>query len=102
MITAYPAKVARFKRVEANLEHYVLDVQRDVFRHYVSLADRLAEDAPVKQHVAKSDYEGLINDLYYQNIVLGQLHVLKTLTVQARELKLATEEISKQLSMNLH
>jgi len=101
MITAYPAKVERFKKLEINLEHYVLDVQRDVLRHYVSLADRLNVDDPIKIGAAKSDYEGLINNLYYQNIIIGQLITVNRLTDQARDLRLATEEIYNQLLINM-
>jgi len=101
MITAYPAKIGRFKKLESNLEHYVLDVQRDVLRHYVSLADRLSDDDPIKVNSVKSDYTGLMNNLYYQNIIFGQLLTVKRLTDQARDLRLATEEIHNQLLKNM-
>jgi hypothetical protein len=101
MITAYPAKIQRFKKLEGNLEHYVLDVQRDVLRNYVSLADRFNEDDPIKISAAKSDYEGLMNNLYYQNIIIGQLITVNRLTDQARDLSLATKEIYNQLLNNM-
>lgn len=101
MITAYPAKIESFKKAENNLEHSVLDVLRDVFRHYVSLADRYNDDDPIKQNVVKSDYAGLVNNLYYQNIIFGQLITVDALTNRAKDLKLATEEIYNQIIKNM-
>jgi hypothetical protein len=101
MITAYPAKIENFKRSENNLEHYILDVQRDVFRHYVSLADRYDHNDPARQSAVKSDYAGLMNNLYYQNVIIGQLINVNTLTNRAKDLKLATEEIHNQLMKHM-
>jgi len=94
MLTSYPAIIEDFKNKEDNLEHYVLDFQRDVFRRYISLADAFRDDYPVIQYSEKSNYEGLMGDLYYQNMVMGQMHLVNTeLTSRAQNLKLATEAI---------
>lgn len=94
MLTAYPANIAEFKNLENNLEHYVLDVQRDVFRNYISLADDLGGNYSVIQNAAKSNYEGLMGNLYYQNTLMGQMHIVNfQLRSLAQNLKSATEDI---------
>lgn len=102
MLTAYPANIDEFKNLETNLEDYVLNVQRDVFRRYISLADDLRDDYPVIQIAAKSDYEGLMSNLYYQNTLMGQLHIVNyQLKSRAQNLKSATEEIYNLLLDNI-
>ena len=72
-----------------------------MFRHYVSLADAYKDDNPIKQSAVKSDYVGLMNNLYYQNIIIGQLSIVNTLTDRAQDLKLDTEKIYNQLIKNM-
>ena len=101
MLTAYPSEINEFKNLESNIEHYVLNVQRDVFRHYVSLADDKFFDSIIKLKVAKSDYEGLMNNMYYQNTIIGNSLVLDGLKEEAQNLKSATEEIYNLLLENI-
>ena len=101
MLTAYPAEINEFKTLENNIEHYVLNVQRDIFRHYVSLADDTFFDSIIKLKVAKSDYEGLMKNMYYQNTIMGNSLVLDGLKEEAQNLKSATEEIYNLLLENI-
>ena len=92
-LTAYPAHLKRFKKFEKNLEDYVLNIQRDIFRQHVSLLDDAPNENPLKQRIAKSDYEGLMNNRYYQNVVIGQKIVLSQLINTAELLNNRTVEI---------
>jgi len=103
MLTAYPATIEEFKNLETNLEDYVLNVQRDVFRRYVSLADDLGGNYDVIQNAAKSDYEGLMGNLYYQNTLMGQMHIVNfQLRSLAQNLKSVTEDIYNLLLENIN
>ena len=102
LLTAYPAEINEFNSLESNIEHYVLDVQRDVFRQYVSLADDAFFDSIIQLKVAKSDYEGLMNNMYYQNTIIGNSLVLDGLKEEAQNLKSVTEEIYSLLLDNIN
>ena len=102
LLTAYPAEINEFKNLENNIEHYVFDVQRDIFRKYISLADNSNFDSILKARVAKSDYEGIMNNMYYQNTLIGNSLVLEGLKLEAQDLKLETEKIHNLLLENIN
>jgi len=101
LLTAYPASVTDFKFLENNLVRYVLDDQRVIFRQYVSLADNSDFDSIIKLDAAKSDYEGLINNLYYQNTLMGNYYNMTFLKSEAENLKSDTETIYNLLMENI-
>lgn len=102
-LTAYPAIVSRFTKQEENLEEYVINVQRDKLRNFVSLTELLPDDNPqnkiIKATAKKSDYFGLLNDLYYQNILTGLLLTNNRMSNIAIELMENTEEILEILEL---
>jgi hypothetical protein len=102
LLTAYPANIADFKFLEDNLVRYVRDVQRDVWRKYISLTEDSNFDISIQGNAAKSDYEGLIGNLYYQNTLVGNLYGLNSLKIEAEKLKSATEEIYNLLMDNIN
>ena len=102
MLTAYPANITDFKFNETNLVRYVRDDQRVIFRQYVALADNSDFNSIVRQNGAKSDYIGLINNLYYQNTLVGNSYGLRSLRTIAEDLKSTTEAIYNLLLENIN
>lgn len=102
-LTAYPAIVSRFTKQEENLEEYVINVQRDKLRNFVSLTELLPDDNPqnkiIKATAKKSDYFGLLNDMYYQNILTGLLLTNNRMSNIAIELIENTEEVLEILEL---
>lgn len=102
-LTAYPAIVSRFTKQEENLEEYVINVQRDKLRNFVSLTELLPDDNPqnkiIKATAKKSDYFGLLNDMYYQNILTGLLLTNNRMSNIAIELMENTEEVLEILEL---
>lgn len=102
-LTAYPAIVSRFTKQEENLEEYVINVQRDKLRNFVSLTELLPDDNPqnkiIKATAKKSDYFGLLNDMYYQNILTGLLLTNNRMSNIAIELMENTEDVLEILEL---
>lgn len=105
MLTAYPAFIIKFKKQEETVEDYVINVQRFKLREYLTLTDLLSDVDPryenLKAHVIKSDYEGLLNDRDYQNILVGVLIQSNGLFSSAKQLKEKTEKIFDLLEREL-
>jgi len=101
MLTAYPASITDFKFIENNLVRYVRDDQRVIFRQYVALADNSDFDTIIRKKAVKSDYAGLIGNLYYQNTLVGNYYGLNSLRREGKNLKSATEEIYNLLLNNI-
>lgn len=105
MLTAYPAFIKKFKKQEETVENYVINVQRFKLREYLTLTDFLPDDNPryarLKAHVIKSDYEGLLNDREYQNILVGILITSSGLLNSCKQLQSKTKEINEVLGREL-
>lgn len=105
MLTAYPAFIKKFKKQERTVEDYVINVQRFKIREYLTLTDLLSDNDPryvnLKANVVKSDYEGLLNDREYQNILVGILITNYGLFNSGNQLKSKTEEIFALLRREL-
>jgi len=84
-----------FKEQESDLIEYVLDTQRPILRSYVTLSDFLNEPRfnEFKKNVVKSDYEGLLKNQKYLNIVIGIRVVNMNLLNRCTEFHRYTKEI---------
>lgn len=103
-LTAYPAFIEKFKKQEVTVEDYVIDVQRFKLREYLTLVDLLDQDPKytnLRAHVIQSNYEGLLKDRAYQNILIGVLLQTNGLLRSGQQLKAKTEEIQQLLRQAL-
>ena len=104
MLTAYPEQVRFFRRLESDLQEYVVDVQRPMVRSYLSLADFLLVEPrfdEFKRKTFQSDYEGLLGNKEYINMVMGIRNINQTLLVRCRELHERTRQISQIIEKEL-
>ncbi len=95
LLTAYSSHMKDFKEQERDLIKYVLDTQRPLLRSYLTLSDFLNEPRfnEFKKNVVKSDYEGLLKNQKYLNIVIGIRSVNMNLLNRCMEFHEYTEEI---------
>lgn len=104
-LTAYPAIVSEFNKQEDIIEEYVLNVQRDKLRNYISLTEFLSDENTqnriIKAKAHKSNYYGLLNDIYYQNVLTGLLLTNNRMSRTAKILIGNTEEILQLLELNI-
>jgi hypothetical protein len=96
LLTAYPSHMKDFKEQESDLIEYVLDTQRPILRSYLTLSDFLLNEPrfnEFKKNVVKSDYEGLLKNQEYLNVVIGIRIVNTYLLNRCIELHKYTKEI---------
>lgn len=100
-LTAYPAFIEKYKKQEVSVEEYVVNVQRFKLREYLTLVDFLTKDDPryrnLKANVIPSNYEGLLKDRTYQNILIGVLLTSNRLLDSGKQLQVRTEGIQQLL-----
>ena len=104
MLTSYPELTRHFKGLESDLKDYVVDVQRPIVRSYLTLADLLLDDPrfdEFKQKSFNSDYEGLLRDKEYINIIMGVRSINHVLLRQSMELLERTKKISQVIDHEL-
>ena len=105
LLTSYPASVENFKKREANLEKVILEIQRPIIEDYVSLTDLLPRENSdfeyIKSKSVQSNYEGLLNDLRWQNVLMHRYYATQELSEAAIELKIKTIEIHSLLRKDL-
>ena len=95
LLTAYPSHIKDFKEQESDLIEYVLDTQRPILRSYLTLSDFLNEPRfnEFKKNVVKSDYEGLLKNQKYLNVVIGIRSINMNLLNRCMEFHRYTKEI---------
>ena len=89
LLTSYPSQIKDFKELESDLVEYVINTQRTTIRSYLSLSDFLLNEPRFNEfnkNVVKSDYEGLLRDRVYLNVVIGIRTINTTLLNQCIEL----------------
>ena len=106
LLTAYPASIKSFKLKEENLQKLILEIQRPLIESYVSLTDVLLPEGQEFQSIhlraVRSDFEGLFNNLRYQNALLHRYWTSKDLSESAVDLRENTMEIFNKLNENLN
>ncbi len=93
-----------FKEQESDLIEYVLDTQRPILRSYLTLSDFLLNEPRFngfKKNVVKSDYEDLLKNQKYLNVVIGIRLVNMNLLNRCIELHKYTKEIKLILEMEI-
>ena len=96
-LTKYPSYSEHLKKLENDLMDYVKDIQRPIVRSYVSL-DLLIEEPrfdKLKQTLPKSDYEGLLRNREYLNVVMGIRSINNAQLNNCRDLHWVTNEINE-------
>lgn len=104
LLTSYPARLSNYKESENDLIDYVIEVQRPLFRSYISLSHFLLNEPRFdlfKKLDQESDYEGLLRDREYLNSVIGIRAINKALLKQCNELHEYTKEISLMIEEEL-
>ena len=105
LLTSYPASVKNFKKWEGNLEKLILEIQRPLVEEYVSLTDLLPKAnlifRSIKLKSTQSNYEGLLNDLRWQNVLMHRYYTTQFLSEAAKELNGKTIEIYSLLRKDL-
>jgi hypothetical protein len=97
LLTSYPASIKNYKKREENLEKVILDIQRPIIEDYISLTDLLSSANPVfeqiKSKANQSRYEGLMNDIRWQNVLMNRYFATQELSDAAVELKQKSIEV---------
>ena len=104
LLTAYPSYINGYRETEAHLRDYVINDLRPMVRSYISLGDYFLDPKEYevyKNKVPPSDFDGILGDREYLNIVLGIRQVDRQLLVQATLLQLKTREIKELLKNTL-
>ena len=105
LLTSYPASAKNFKKWEENLEKVILEIQRPIAEEYISLTDLLPREnlifRSIKLKSTQSNYEGLLNDLRWQNVLMHRYYATQELSEAAMELKKKTVEICSLLRKDL-
>jgi hypothetical protein len=102
-LTKYPAYIENIKIIESDLKDYVKDVQRPIVRSYVSLDILLEEPRfdQLKETISKSDYEGLIRNREYLNVVMGIRNIKYHQLNRCKDLHWVTNEINEILKREI-
>lgn len=89
---------------QGNLENLILEVQRPLIEKYISLTEFLTSEdtafSMIRSKAAPSDYSGLLNDLQYQNVLVGRYFSTGELTQAAIELKQHTQSVLTLIKRN--
>jgi hypothetical protein len=104
LLTAYPEQVRGFRDLEWDLKEYVVTVQRPIVRSYLNLADFILDDPKFdefKRKSFKSDYEGLLRNKEYLNIVMGIRNINQTLLRRCQALQDRTNNINQIIETEL-
>lgn len=104
LLTSYPAHLRGFKEYENDIIEYVYDIQRPLFRSYVSLSDFMLEEPrfdSYRERAPESDYEGLLRDQEYLNSVIGIRSMNNSLLDRCHELLDYTNEIHVLIKQEL-
>jgi hypothetical protein len=96
LLTSYSSHMTEFKEQEHELIKYVTDTQRPLLRSYLTLSDFLLDEPrfnEFKINVKKSDYEGLLKNQDYLNVVIGIRAINMNFLNSCKEFHKYTEEI---------
>jgi hypothetical protein len=96
-LTKYPSYIKDFKTLESSLVNYVKLTQRPIVRSYLTLSDRLLPEPrfdQLKENIPKSDYEGLLRDKEYLNVVIGIRSQNNALLGQCKSIHWVANEIN--------
>jgi len=96
-LTKYPSYIEDIKRNESDLIDYVKDVQRPFVRSYLTLSDLVLEESrfdQLKENISKSDYEGLLRNREYLNVVMGIRSINNSLLHKCKDLHYVANEIN--------
>ena len=104
LLTAYPSYIDGYREVESHLRDYVINIQRPMVRSYISLGDLWLDSREYEVYhnkIPPSDFDGILSNREYLNIVLGILATDRALLEQANLLHSKTREIRELLKKNL-
>ena len=104
LLTSYPSKIRDFKELEGDLVEYVLNTQRPSIRSYLTLSNFLLNEPrfdEFKKNVEPSDYEGLLKDRVYLNVVIGIRTINTDLLSRCIELHKNTKQIKAILEKEI-
>jgi hypothetical protein len=104
LLTAYPAYIKDFERSQSFLEEYVRDIQRPMVRSYLSLSDLLLNEPrfdELKENIIKSDYEGLLKNRDYLNVVIGIRSINQNLLNECKAFHALTKEINQSIEREI-
>ena len=77
LLTAYPSERNKFQEQESNVKNIILNLHRPILESYYSLTDLIAVDRNrfpnLKENAQPSDFEGLLNDKKYQNVLVDRM-----------------------------
>ena len=96
-LTKYPAYSENLKQLEIDLKDYVKDIQRPLIRSYISL-DLLFQEPrfdQLKETILKSDYEGLLRNREYLNVVMGIRSINNYQLIKCRDLHWVTNKVNE-------
>jgi len=103
-LTKYPSYIEDFKKLENDLIDYVKDTQRPLVRSYLTLSDLLLVELrfdQLKENISNSDYEGLLRNKEYLNIVMGIRSINNSLLNRCKDLHWITNEINSIIEKEL-
>jgi hypothetical protein len=97
LLTAYPSEINKFQAQETNVKNIVLNLHRPILESYVALTDFVAEDRNrfpnLKENAEPSDFEGLLKEKKYQNVLVDRMLQTNRLTKVAENYLLKIESI---------
>ena len=97
LLTAYPSESDKFQVQENNVKNIVLNLHRPILESYYSLTDFIADDRNrfpnLKENAQPSDFEGLLNDKKYQNVLVDRMFQTNRLIKDGKEFLLNIETI---------
>ena len=104
LLTAYPSQIRNFKEKDDFCKDYVMSVQRPLIRYYLTLSDGLLFEPrfeEFKKNIVKSDYEGLMGNQEYLNVVIGIRAINQALLTKCIEVHALTKEIYQTLEKEI-
>ena len=105
LLATYPSKIEIFKVIELDAKNVVMQEHRPIQASYISYSDIISFDKErypnLEERAKKSDYEGLLRDRDFQNIIVNESFNFDELKSAAEKLLIQTKNISELIKKEL-
>ncbi|MFC4720958.1 DUF6090 family protein [Geojedonia litorea] len=107
LLTTYPSAIEEFKQSELDAKNVVLEVHRPLIAKYISYTDLFfirgnPEKYPnIEERAIKSDYEGLLKDRDFQNVIVDEMWHVGKMKNEAEKMLMHTKIIAELIKKEL-
>ena len=105
LLTTYPSKIEFFKVIELDAKNVVILEHRPIQARYISYTDLIKDNQEkypnLEERAMKSDYEGLLRDRDFQNVIVNGIDHFDYMKTAAEKLLIQTKNITELIKEEL-